>query len=276
MQESPLIGWIWLWEQAAPWLMVVLRVAGLMVLTPLFSGANVPRRFRALLAVMLGTALYASIVPGTIALPPTDVFGLVGVMFSELMIGVSIGMVCSLPMLALAMAGQIMSYQMGFTVAQAYNPDLNTNSDALGQLLYFMGMAGFLATGGAERAFVLLAETFREVPVGAFVVSGEHRQTPVELFIRVLGSSLELAMRLSMPIVGALMVLLVALGFLMKTMPQINVMTVGFTIKIIAGLAMLALVAFVLQRVMMEEIVRVMDALGDWVLSLGATGAPHG
>ncbi|MEL6740860.1 MAG: flagellar biosynthetic protein FliR, partial [Planctomycetota bacterium] len=165
-----------------------------------------------------------------------------------------------LPLVAVQMAGYIMGYQMGLAIASAYNPELDTESGVIGQLLFFLAAMVFALIGGLEILFIALATTFETMPIGGF--SGWA--VPVEPVVDLLHTGFEFALRLSMPIMAVVMLILLAIGFGAKTMPQLNVMTVGFALKILAGIGSLAAVAMVLDAEIADELLRVLDLIFEW------------
>jgi flagellar biosynthetic protein FliR len=176
-----------------------------------------------------------------------------------------IGFLASLPNLAMNLAGFFMGHQMGLTLSQVYNPEIGADVDVLGQLLMYIGLGTFLAVGGLESCYLALVSTFERVPIGGFAITA----TPVETIVGVLTSGFELAIRVAAPVLAIIFLLMIALGFLMKTMPQINAMSVGFTIKILFGLAMLAVSVAAVQGAASEEIERVLGIIAGWSRSLG-------
>jgi flagellar biosynthesis protein FliR len=57
---------------------------------------------------------------------------------------------------------------------------------------------------------------------------------------------------------------LVAMGFLMKTMPQINILSVGFAIKIVVGLTILAATLYAIDEVVVDELSGIIDHVLRW------------
>jgi flagellar biosynthetic protein FliR len=102
--------------------------------------------------------------------------------------------------------------------------------------------------------------TFKSVPVGAFAID----RVPLDAVVGVVASGVELAMRVAAPVLSIVFLLMIALGFVMKTMPQINVMSVGFTVKILFGIAMLAASLAAMQQAGAEEIERVLRLVVEW------------
>jgi flagellar biosynthesis protein FliR len=244
--------------------MVVSRIAGLLVIAPLLSNRLLPRRFRALLAIMFAAAIYPALPHPWHLAPDADLVSLAPLLASELLIGVSIGFLASLPILALDMAGYIMGHQMGLALARVYNPELGEETEIVGQLLMFVGLAIFIALGGLEATFLAILTTFDRVPVGAFALN----QLPLEIIVGILSSAFELILRLSAPILCIMMVLMISMGFIMKTMPQINILSVGFPLKILLGFGMLILALSAIQHVATDEIREVLHLILQWTTNL--------
>lgn len=243
-----------------PFQLVLFRILGLVVAAPMISSLTIPFQTRILFAVLLAAAAYPMVPASHQLAPDLDLFELLPLIVSESMIGIVMGMFVLLPIVGMQMAGQIMGYQMGLGLAQAYNPELDIDADVPGQLLFFVIMGVFLAAGGLEAMFVALLRTFEHVPAGGF----DFARPPLEAYVGVLGAATELAVRVATPVIGLLMLIQVAMGFIMKTMPQINVLSVGFPLKVIAGIALFALSIWTMQEAGGDEIVRVTDAVIRW------------
>jgi flagellar biosynthetic protein FliR len=252
-------------QHAVPFVLVSFRLAGLFIFTPVLTNRLMPGRARALLVVMLAAALYPTLPAHAQVAPDAGLVTLIPLVVSETLIGAVIGFVASLPVLSLDMAGFLMSHQMGLSLGRVYNPDLGQDTDTLGQLVMYLGLAAFLSCGGMEALFVCLGRSFWSVPAGAVAMDG----APLDLIVGVLGAGFELAIRVSAPVVCIIFLLMVALGFVGKTMPQINIMSVGFTIKIIFGIAMIAASLGAAQQAVSREIERSIGGAMGWVTSLG-------
>jgi len=53
------------------------------------------------------------------------------------------------------------------------------------------------------------------------------------------GASIQAAVQIGLPITGAIMIIDIAMGMLVKAAPQMNVFVVGMPIKLLAGLTLL-------------------------------------
>ncbi len=223
-------------EHVGPFFLVFARFTGLFVFAPILGSGVVPVRAKALAATAMAFAVYP-LAPAWSQTPvPTDLFGLAPLLISEVLIGLLIGLLATLPLVALQMGGQLMGYQMGLSLAQSYNPDFETNLDVIGQILFLLSLSIFAAVGGLDALFLSLVNTLERVPPGGF----EAGWTPVELIVGLLASGFELAIRVATPVLGITLVAMMAMGFIMKSMPQVNVLSIGFALKILLGVFMLA------------------------------------
>lgn len=250
-----------------PLMMVVIRLTGLFIFTPMLSSGSVPFQFRALLAFMFALAIYPFVppIPFTASL---DLVQLVPLLFAELLVGAAIGLIASLPLLAVQMGGYLMGYQIGLSLAESFNPELDANGSVTGDLLFYMAAFIFISIGGLDILFATLAESFHTAPVGLFAAG----DLPLETLLAVLSSGFELAVRVATPVMIVVAMLMIAMGFVMKTMPQINIMSIGFAAQIIAGLTILLVSLTVIATVATDELHAMLETLGVWVRSLGLRG----
>lgn len=253
-------------EMIVPWMLVVTRVAGLFIFAPMVSSITLPFKARALVAATIGLAATPLVIAMSGGQPvgPVDLVSLPWLMLSEMMIGLSMGLIAVLPLLALDLAGVLMGHQMGLNLARVYNPESDAEVDALGQTLFFIGFAGYVAMGGVESLFITLLSTFENVPIGSFGVRG----LPTETLVGVLSGGLELAVRVAAPVWGVVAALLVVVGMLGKFLPQINTMTIGFMLKILIGVGVLAISMNVIGEVSGEFISEMLAEISRWAASL--------
>lgn len=250
-------------EHAVPCTLVVFRVAGLFVMTPLLASTAAPVRFRALLAAMLGIAAYPMLKVDVGAVPD-DIFGVAAAVAGEMFVGLAVGAIGALPVLLMEMSGIVAGTSMGMGLARVYSPESDSDVDVMGQLLFFVAMGIFLSVGGIDSLYSAVLGSFERLPPGT--ISPAH--APLETFVGVLSSGFELAFRVSLPVVGIVLLLIVVLGVLGKTIPAINVMSVGFTIKIMCGIAMLAMGLYAARQPITDTVDGAVNAAGRWIAGM--------
>ncbi|MEM7576086.1 MAG: flagellar biosynthetic protein FliR [Planctomycetota bacterium] len=231
-------------HHAGPWLMVVFRLSGLFLLTPVLGSASIPRYVKALLVLGLSLAVYGSLIaPGTASAAHLDavrfaelsIWVLLPLAAMELMIGYIIGYGVTLPIVGLQAGGEIVNQQMGLGIAGAYNPELDDQSGAVGQLLFLLGIAVFLMIGGHLQVMRVLLDSFGHVPVAGMTAMG----SVVELLLGLLASMMDILIKVAAPVLTLLFLESVAMGFITRTVPQIQILSVGFAVRIMIAMAML-------------------------------------
>lgn len=243
-----------------PFTLVLARVTGLFLLAPIIQGSGVPRQVRVLLSVSFAAAIYPTLQTNIFPAPDVSLFAYIPLMFAELAVGFTLGLFALLPLIGLQMAGYVMGYQMGLALAESFNPELDLQSDVIGQLLFYMGSIAFILAGGVEAMFLAIADSFASMPPGVL-----HADiTPLDLLAGLVTAMTDLALRLATPVLAVIALVMVTLGFVMKTIPQVNVMTVGFTIKILVGIGTVAAVLAVLGNISDEYIVDTLDVIRTW------------
>ena len=104
---------------------------------------------------------------------------------------------------------------------------------------------------------ILLAvlDSFASIPIGGMRV----HMLPLDTLNAVFTSGIELALRVSAPVSGIVFLLVILFGVLAKTMPQLNPMSLAFTIKILASLTVLVGSAYAIQH---ATSINIHEALG--------------
>ncbi|MEL6795823.1 MAG: flagellar biosynthetic protein FliR [Planctomycetota bacterium] len=251
-------------------LIVAFRLTGLLIFSPMLAGAAIPRQAKVILVVTLAFAIYPAL-PTMWQMPMQFSLVTVAQLFvTETLIGAAVGFLASLPILAVQLGGQIMGQQMGLGLAQVFNPELETNTGVIDQLLFYTALAVFISFGGVEITFSALMNTYESVPLGAMTLTA----IPLELMVGTLSAGFELAMRVAAPILGIMIIETVATGVLMKTIPQINIMSVGFSLKTLAGLFGLAAAVTTIFLVFADEAAGMLASLVEWTTRIAPLAPP--
>lgn len=249
------LTWIDLYLALPAFLLVLFRISGLMLASPLFSSPAVPLQFKALLTLAVSMAIFPVVgqhVPEPVTLA-SALAGLVG----EVFIGLFIGMGVSMVLLGVQFAAEAISYQAGLGLGNVFNPMMDTSSTVLAQLFFFIATMIFIGIGGDHALIGALLHSFESVPPLAFHVT----EGVTALVIDMLGAAFELAIRIGGPTLLSLMLGLLVLGFISRTMPQLNILTVGFPMKLILALSILALTIMSIEPVLVDGFGDCFDAI---------------
>jgi len=167
-----------------------------------------------------------------------------GELVSALVLELCLGLLLSLGVAAilscLQTAGQLIDQQAGFGLGQIFNPDFGMGGSTAGPLLYMLGLTIFLVLpplGGHLQMVRVLLDTFQTLPPGGAVVS----LSSIELLSALIQESLVLAIRMVAPLLIIMSLTDMLMGFLGHSVPQINIQAVGFGVRAISGVVLLAL-----------------------------------
>jgi flagellar biosynthetic protein FliR len=217
-------------------LLVFSRVGSALMLLPGFGDVYVPQRWRLLLAAGMSLLLAALLAPILPALPsrPAE---LIGLLFSEIVVGLFLGTVARLLLAALDTAGSIVSMQLGLSSAQVFNPAMQQQSVVTGTLMVMLGVLLILLT---DTHHLMLRAV-----VDSYALFTPGRLPPVEdlsaAVTRLVSASFRLGFELAAPFVVAGTLFFGALGLLARLMPQFQVFFVAVPLQIAAGLALFGL-----------------------------------
>ena len=228
-------------------MVILVRTSAVVVAMPVLGSTNLPALVKAFMSLVLALVLWP-VVDMSGFKPPTTLLGFLPLMVGEVLIGVILGLSARLLLTSLQIMGQMAGFQMGFAVANVIDPMSGMQISVLGQFVYLVGILVFLAVGGHHMFIRALADSFTLVPPGDFGLStGLFKQ-----MMALASKMFYLAVRIGAPIIGALLFTSVIMGVLAKTVPQMNILIVGFPLKITVGLVMLAATMTVLVPVMVK------------------------
>lgn len=215
--------------------LVMTRIIGIFLSFPFFNTSMVPTNVRVLFVTAL--AFYVMMLPGTpmVRMEWSALLFMIYIV-KELLIGFMLGLLVNLFVGAFAYAAEIISYFMGLSIANVFDPTfgqvsiLNRFFILLFYLLFFITQSYHNVIGGIFMSF----EYF---PVGSMGLN-------VNIFEFVIEKSallFVLAFQIAFPFALILFLLNVALALVNRLIPQVNVFIVGLPMQIFVGLGALSL-----------------------------------
>jgi len=259
-------------EHLLPFWLVAARLSGLFLFAPVFASGLLLGRVRVLLLVMLTVASYPMVAASAPEPPPLELGAMAVALFGELVLGLAIGMLATLPLVAVQVAGSVAGYKLGLALAQVFNPESDAQAEVIGQLLFFMALALYIEVGGLELSLLAVLRTFETLPPG----TGWVGMAPASLLASLLDAAFVVGVRIAMPVLLMATLASVAMGVLMRTIPQINIMTIGFAIQIVLGVSVLAIAATAIGDVVVEHVLDSFDQIARWADTLDPAGVPYG
>jgi flagellar biosynthetic protein FliR len=197
-------------------------------------------QIKALLAIAISFVIYPALMwPGTAAggnvipMVGTDLpfWGLIAMIAMELSVGVIIGYGAMLPLIGVQLGGRIMDQQMGLGLAGVLNPEFDEETGIISEIYFIFAVTVFVIIGGHHALFRALVNSFDHVPLGGF-------RMDERLMMDVLGmvqTIFELALRVAAPLLCIVFLETLAMGFIARTVPQMNILSVGFAVRLLIG-----------------------------------------
>ncbi len=203
--------------------LILTRVSGVVMTAPIFGTSEVPMQVRALLAIAIALLVLPSQWDLNIPYPETTANYLVFV-GSELVVGLCLGMGVVVLFTGLEVAGQAIAQVSGLAAAEIFDPTQETNVSVFSRLLLLVALAIFVCIGGHRLVMAGLLETFRTIPPGSTALP----QTMTETLVTLVAQSFALGIRAAAPLVTALLLANLVIGLIGRTLPQLNVLVIGF------------------------------------------------
>jgi flagellar biosynthetic protein FliR len=236
MLLAQLPGW------AFAFVLVLCRCGGAVMLLPGFAEAEVPPMVRAGLALAVTLLLLPTVVP-LLPQPPDpahpEAAKLAALLATETFIGVLLGFLARLLVLALPIAGQVMSYMLGLANVLQPDPLLGGQATPVARLLGLAGPVLFLSGGLYAGPLSALAGSYSLFAAGAAPLFADSTSSVVA----AVSACFLLALRLAAPFLLAGTVWQVALALLARLVPQLQIQALAMPGQILGGLALLGLSA---------------------------------
>lgn len=216
--------------------LVLARISGLMLGAPVYSSSAVPPQVKIGLTVLLSLTIFPLVRPGMTGIPDSLVGTALG-MAGEMMIGLTIGLAVNMLFVGLQLGASMISQQMGLGLARIFDPMLEEETDTLSEFYMMFGLALLLVMNGHHLVLRGVLDSFAVLPPMTLTLRPEL----LEVLRGLLASSYVLAVKVAVPSMVIMFLVSLMMGFLGKTVPQINILVVGFPLRVGVGLVALIL-----------------------------------
>jgi flagellar biosynthesis protein FliR len=214
---------------------VLMRVSIIIFLLPLFGAKGVPTMWKAGLSVILAIVLLPS-VPHVSKFPDTAVEIIIS-LASEIIMGFILSLTVRMFFAAVQMAGHIMSFSMGLSMARAMDPQAEVQDSVVTEFMYILTILMFFAIDGHHIFIRALASSFKSVPPNAIFF--DH--TIPGILVKLSGDIFLIGVKLAAPMMVALFLSNLSLGIIARTVPQVNILMVGLPVNLAIGFIFLIL-----------------------------------
>lgn len=218
---------------------VLVRVSMILTFGVLYSDKRVSKPFKIAL-IFLITMVLTPVVP-TDRIVNISEYDFVSILITEAILGFIIGFISNMITHTIIMAGSIIDTQGGFGMAQIFDPTTHSQTSVVAQLMLLVGSLCFLLNNFHITFLSIVMDSFKFIPIGEVI--------DLTSVIQVVVSCISISLCISLPIIGIIFMIDVILGISTKTMPQLNLFSVGFIVKICATMVLMYMYIFILNNV---------------------------
>ncbi len=213
--------------------LIFMRMSGFILLNPILGRRNIPGYAKGGMIMVFTLLIYsfsAEQVP-----EPVNSIEFAVLLMKEFIMGYAISFIVDLFLMVITYAGSIMDFQMGLSMATIYDPQSNAQTALTGSLFQAYFVLLFFAVDGHLALIKLMIRAAEIVPYGQAVLGTKAAWAMLEVFIQCI----IMAVKFAFPIIAIEFITEIAVGILMKMIPQINVFVVNIQAKIVIGFLML-------------------------------------
>jgi flagellar biosynthesis protein FliR len=208
-----------------------LRLAPVFAFAPPFTLLRVPGRVRVVLVLVLAACAASTNGPVDPTAP-----GFVARAAADAMAGLGAALALQLAFAALAFVGRLVDIQAGHGLAMLIDPSTRTQSPLVGSLFALVAGIAFFEINGHHVLIRLLAAPAAESPALAMLLAGDLQ--PLLAYLALVFS---VAFGIGAAALAALFAVDLAIAFVSRSLPQMNVLMLGLQVKALALLVVLAL-----------------------------------
>lgn len=220
--------------QFETFLLVFFRVSSMLYIFPVFSAPQIPTLVRLGFGLIVSFVLY-KFVPIVHLSPGIYELGLAVV--SQIVLGMIVGFIAALVFTGIQFAGELIDLQIGFAIANVINPQTQQNITIIGEFQLAIATLVFLATDSHYFLIQGIAGSFTLCPL-PFINLDPSIAGNITLFFT---QAFLIVFKIAAPVVAALFLTNIALAFMARVAPQMNVFVVGLPIQVGVGLIMMAI-----------------------------------
>lgn len=238
---------------AAAYLLTFARIGTLIMLMPGIGEQSVSPRIRLSFALLVSLLLFPMVQP--LLAVGSDAIGaprLVGLLFSETLIGLVIGLTVRMILAALQTAGLIISQQLGLSYAMTVDPSQGGQQPAVGNFLSLLGITLILAADLHHVALDAIARSYALLPPQAVPAFGDA----ATLALKAIARGFTLGVQIASPFIAFGILFNLGLGVLSRLMPQLQVFFVAVPASVLIGMLILFGSLGVMMTVFLDDLGR--------------------
>lgn len=214
--------------------LILLRMIAFVVSSAVIGSPNVSAQVKILLSLVFVVLIYP-----TVKVSPEDLAvmadNLILLAARELLIGLTLGFLTRLFFFTVGMTGELVSVSIGLGAAQMFNPMMGSNSNTIEQFYNTLATLIFFAINGHHLLITGIAQSYELIPIAQMKLNlGPYAE--IATFAQ---GMMMMGIKMSAPILAAILVTNIAMGLLGKAVPQINVLVTSMPVTLMIGFVLM-------------------------------------
>jgi len=250
------MGWVELFSESnvVAFMLLFFRFASLFIAVPIFSHKNIPIRIKAAMAFFFTIVFYNSMPELQLEITMPNI---ILAILSEFFFGLVIGVILLLAYHVITFAGGQISFMMGFSMASAIDPQTGVSMPIISQFLSLIALMVLLELDLHHWMLMYMDKSLGAIPLGGFLMSED-------LFNYILHATSNMFLvgfMIAFPIIALSWLADIIFGMLMKTMPQFNLLVIGFPIKIMVSFGVIISILTATMLILKTQMLEAFNAL---------------
>jgi flagellar biosynthetic protein FliR len=234
-------------------LLLFIRIASFLSFIPFFNYQTIPMSVKAAFSMWLTFLMFSTVPKVSFEI---NIFNIILAVLNEVVFAFFVGVVLQIIFDILKFVGEQISFVMGLTMANIMDPNFGVQTTIISQFITWIAVLIFLAIGGDHLEIMFLAKTL-SIPFGAFF----NFEPFYNYLIHFMYKYFLIGISLAFPVLAISLMSDIIFGMIMKTMPQFNLLVVGFPIKIFLSFLILFSILASMMSVFSKEILKAFDFL---------------
>ncbi len=225
---------IQIFNNADIFVLILARIIGLLVILPVIGGNTIPAIAKIGLAMAISGIIYSSGNIKEVVINSDTLLGYSVIILKEFGIGLIIGFIVLIVFNIVYLTGHFTDQQLGFSMANVFDPMTNAQVPITGNLYYFLICALFILNKGHYMFINTIFYSYKALPIGKALIL--NNGDLLKIIMTAMVQFFSIGVLIALPIIGLILIMDVSLGVLVKTVPKMNVFVVGMPLKVLAGL----------------------------------------
>jgi len=217
------------------WMLVFVRASAFLLVLPIFSATNIPKRVRVALAALLALL----IAPGlpAFSLHPAGLLGWLGLFAMEILAGLAIGFVTRMVFYVCDFAGRLMTNEMGLNMASTFNPMAGESTQAPAMILFYFSATVLMSLDLHHWVLVGFQNTYALLPVG----TAHLQEALLNNILMHTGQVFVVGVQMAAPLMAVSFIIMLVFSILGRAVPQMSAFMESFAVRALGGMIVFAM-----------------------------------